>query len=202
MNSSIWWVGALAIFGSLTGPLGLLISILNYRRDRGSLAVRFVRGLRSVNTAERYEKFKAMRDSIPENIQKLMAEHLAALEKDMVKLDPSKSWAYITVINNGRRPIKMDKAGLLLGRDGGSYMAWEGQPKLLTEGDSTDILIDDDALIEMEEKNKTGQRFNTAFVLDVLGREYYSPLPLRLKLYRTFGHTPLRMSQRAIGKSS
>lgn len=91
----------LGIIGGLTGPLGLVIAWLTYRRDAGRLRINLTRG-------------RITQGPDDDRVRTLLARYTAAGEDppmDLFTRDPDKSWAIIEVTNVGRRKVRLEKIG-------------------------------------------------------------------------------------------
>ena len=176
---------------SLSGTLlASLVVFLAYRRDRSRLHVRFAREMRLLGTEDLHAKMQSLIADLPEVLgEDATEEIMARLESDATRYDPKKLWTYITVVNSGRRPIKFQKAGLLI-RGQSPLVAGDSKVTLLSEGDSLDIPVDEEALRPFEQE--VGSVVYAAFAQDILGIVYYSPLPFFIKLKAMLGFSPIQ----------
>lgn len=167
----------LAIYGAVTGTVGtiagmaaLVISIFAYRRDVGSLKVSLLRNMRRVApglpVAELFELHRKLENQFGDSVP--------PLPPDIAALDPEKRWAYIDVVNSGRRDIHFEKAALLY-EDGSTYLALESNPETLSESRPLSVRIDEDLIDKAEKEQHT--KLLCAFAINSLGRNYYSDVP-------------------------
>jgi hypothetical protein len=129
----------LGVIGGVTGPVGLIIAYLTYRRDAARVRVRLHRGWIISNGPH------------DEYVRAMLAEYRSARNDPPMHLyirDPDKTWGEIGVTNIGRRPIQIEKVAWV-NRKGkfvmpGGYMGdpqW--LPVTLEEGTGRDFLIED-----------------------------------------------------------
>ncbi|HZO92487.1 MAG TPA: hypothetical protein VFB22_01865 [Candidatus Baltobacteraceae bacterium] len=161
MTASEVTTAVFAIVGGLTGPLGLLVAFLTYRRDAVRVRVRLRRG------------FKMRNGPDDDAVRQMLAQYRASNVDPPMSLyvrDPDKDWALITVANIGRRPVHVEKIGWVPNEGHfnvpGGYMGDpEWLPLKLKEGKSRDFPIEEALL------NSEGVR--AVFVVDSLGRIYF-----------------------------
>jgi len=96
------------------------------------------------------------------------------LPPDLAALDPNKRWAYIDVVNAGRRDIHFEK-GVLLYEDGSTYFALESKPQSLAESRSVNVRVDEELIDKAEKDHNT--TLLCAYAIDSLDRNYYSDVP-------------------------
>ncbi len=110
-----------AFWGALTGTLSLTIGYFSYKRDSLKIEVDIKRGWRVMNHPE---------------------------------YDPEKDYAVITVSNKGRRPVLITRVGYQFLKKGGGVILADSMRKgsrELTEGKSTEYLIEDKELEDFSE---------------------------------------------------
>jgi len=93
----------------VTGTAAFVVSTMTYRRDAARIRVRLQRGFR-VTQGPGDAAVRAM----------LKAAKSAGKDPPMAIFvrDPDKSWAYISIVNHGRRPVTIEKIGWIA-KDGG-----------------------------------------------------------------------------------
>ena len=97
----------IAIGGFILGFVGTVVSIATYFRDRPHLSVKLARDMQIVygdgGTAEAvFEDLEATQEwpGAPQ------------IPREIALRDPRKVWAFVTVVNDGRRPVTFAKAGV------------------------------------------------------------------------------------------
>lgn len=167
----------LALYGAITGTLGtlagvaaLVLSLLAYRRDVGMLKVTLLRNMRLVIPGLPIATLL----EIQKKLEGSFGRAVPPLPPDLAALDPNKRWAYIDVVNAGRRDIHFEKAALLY-EDGSTYLALEGNAETLTESRPLMVRVDEELVDKAEKEHST--KLLCAFAIDSLGRNYYSEVP-------------------------
>jgi hypothetical protein len=129
----------LGIIGGITGPLGLLIAYLTYRRDRARIRVRLLR-----------EK-KITQGPDDETVRLRLADYIARGSEPPMELylrDPDKTWAILEIVNHGRRKVIIEKIGWTNAPcrnslPAGYYITRGWLPKELDEAEKAVFQIDD-----------------------------------------------------------
>jgi hypothetical protein len=165
-----------AIYGAVMGTIGtiagigaLVLTYLAYRRDAGGLKVRLIRNMSVVGGPQYAEIFDLHAKLIEQ-----FGDEVPPMPPDLAAMDPKKRWAYIEVVNSGRRDIHFEKACLLY-EDGSTAWALESNSETLTEGRPLSVRVDEDLVAEAE--TKRGTRLLCAFAIDSLGRYYFADVP-------------------------
>jgi hypothetical protein len=149
----------LALVGAVTGPLGLVVSWLSYRRDAARLRVTLTRG------------YKITSGRADDAARRLLEFHRADGRHPPMALyvrDPDKDWAVLTVANIARRTVRVQKIGWVA-PDGkfllpGGYMGdADWLPATMEEGTARDFPIEDSHV----------DGALAAFASDSTGRAYY-----------------------------
>lgn len=132
----------LAVIGGITGPAGLVIAYLTYRRDVGRLRVHVRRRQRITQGSDN------------PTIRAMLKHYVEAGESppmDLYTRDPDKTWAIIEVTNVGRRKVRLlqigwKEIGAKYALPGG-YFGYQGSapwlPCDLDEGQGRDFPIED-----------------------------------------------------------
>jgi len=181
VNTVDWVARGIAIVSGLVGLGGLIVAIMSYKRDRSSLNVRYLRDMRLIGTEKLHAHMEALLETVPPELVPGAEPILDKIRSDAVRYDPRKRWAYIKIVNDGRRPVKFEKAGFLI-RGMGPLLALDGKVTMLPEGESIEIPCDEDTLKKFEAEVR--KQVYAAFAIDVLGREFFSPLPLVVNMDR------------------
>lgn len=156
-----------AFAGLALSSISVVISGATYRRDRPHLTVTLQRDMRII--------YPGQQDAVSE-VYRQLAEMAAGkdgipIPSEIALRDPNKTWAYIQVVNDGRRPLTFQKAALFVptNRDRPFYVAAESTVRRLEEGEHIDVPIDEDQL--------KGVRVLCAMAQDITGRMYFSRAP-------------------------
>lgn len=134
----------LGIIGTVTGTAAFVVSVMTYRRDAARIRVRIQRG------------YRVTQGPGDDAVRRLLAAAKATGKEPPMAIflrDPDKSWAYISVVNHGRRPVTVDKIGWI-GKNGkfmipGGFMGdHDWLPKKLDEGDAKEYPVEESHLID------------------------------------------------------
>jgi len=137
------WLG---VVGGITGPVGLAIAYLTYKRDAGRLRIRVRRNSIITQGPEDDEKVRSA------------LRQFSAIGKpppmDLYTRDPDKTWALVEVTNVGRRPVRLQQIGWkVIGAKyqlPAGFFGYEGSapwlPRDLGEGQEIDFPIEDSSL--------------------------------------------------------
>jgi hypothetical protein len=136
------------------------VAFAAYRRDRPHLSVELERDMvfhyeNHEDVIEQYETYD-------------MLAEIAPVPREIALKDPRKVWAFVKIVNDGRRPIKIQKGGVYVPGEPW-FTARESEVKLLPEGEHMDVPIAEDAL--------QGHDVLCAFAEDIRGHLYFSPTP-------------------------
>ena len=121
------WIG---LVGGIVGFLGATVSIAEYRRDQAKLLIRWTPNMKIVSADN-------------DNVRLLLAslEDLP-VPPALYYRDPDKTWISVDVVNDGRRPIKVEKVGLVTDGDPPYSIFADFEAKSLAEGDNIRQSID------------------------------------------------------------
>jgi hypothetical protein len=154
----------IAIGGLILGSVGTVVSTATYFRDRPHLSVSLARKMQIVygdgGAAEAvFEELEAAQEwpGAPQ------------MPREIALRDPRKVWAFVTVINDGRRPVTFAKAGVYVPGPKPWCVALDSEIKLLSEGDHTEVQVDEEQLKRLS--------VLCAFARDIKGKTYFSPIP-------------------------
>lgn len=174
-----------AFLGGLTGPLGLLIAWLTYRRDKAHLRVTLSRGyvVRSKDDAEIRFLLKSFKYSGQDPPMSLYAR------------DPDKDWAYIEVTNIGRRKVYVEKIAWVPENVRTGFYVPSGfmgdaswLPAELAEGDSKTFPIEEknlaDGVLAVCAWDRTGRGYYGSFKRSWRGFILRLKVMFRIRPYR------------------
>ncbi len=172
----------LALMGAVTGPLGLVVAWLSYRRDAARLRVTLTRG------------YKITSGPADDAARRLLEFHRAGDRPPPMALyirDPDKDWAVLTVANVGRRTVRVQKIGWV-GPGGkflipGGYMGDpEWLPAVMEEGTARDFPIEDsqvDGALAAFASDSTGRGYYGSFARSWRGTGLRAKTMLRMRPY-------------------
>lgn len=121
------WVG---LVGGIIGAISALVSVATYRRDQAHVLLRVVRDMVVMMPTSQAALVRAQ----------LKSYGTSPPPAALYYRDPDITWMTIDVVNDGRRPIKIEKVGVLA--NNGPSIFQDFVPKILNEGDNNRISID------------------------------------------------------------
>jgi hypothetical protein len=168
------WIG---LIGGIAGLLGAILSFIAYRRDAARLLIRVRRDARITSPGA------------DEKVRSTLAKYGLSPPTGLNYGDSDTTWILAEAVNVGRRPIKLEKMGLVTTETPPYNMFADFLPQLLHEAQNVQQTIDRSKLATATVR--------AGFVVDGAGRSHYGGFPstwsgVADRLRATFGLKPFK----------
>lgn len=166
------WIG---LIGGIAGLLGAILSFIAYRRDAARLVIKVRRDARMTSP------------EADEKVRSTLASYGAGPPTGLNYGDSDTVWILVEAANVGRRPIKLEKMGLVTTETPPCSVFADFLPQLLHEAQNVQQTMDRSKLATTTVR--------AGFVVDGAGRSHYGGFPSTWsgaadRLRATFGFEP------------
>ncbi|HXM18958.1 MAG TPA: hypothetical protein VN934_09100 [Candidatus Tumulicola sp.] len=166
------WIG---LIGGIAGLLGAILSFIAYRRDAARLLIKVRRDTRMTSPGA------------DEKVRSTLAKYGMSPPAGLDYGDSDTPWILVEAVNVGRRPIKLEKVGLVTTETPPYRNFADFLPQVLHEAQNVQQTIDQSKLATTIVR--------AGFVVDGAGRSHYGGFPSTWggavdRLRATFGFKP------------